>query len=218
MQTTKSYAALADRGTYETFRALVKAIIPGTPVLGPLQAPGAAELYVHEYLIWELDHTLALMFGISRTDFPLSASTARMLNTGAVQFVAGGGAPDAPQVPVWAVSPFSALAPADRIRVLALLEQLRFDLGLLPPPYRDDGGFLKFIIDYLNRGTMFGNYSEWSAYGTTRLDTPTRRKLEHFPIGWRQAGYPSVSSGYRAFRGFMLFIARHEGGYEIVRR
>jgi hypothetical protein len=216
VKTAKAYAALADPSTYETFRALVAAIVPASPELGAEQTAGAVDLHVHEYMIWEMDHTLALMFGISLTIFPLAAPTAQMLNVGAVQYVAGGNAQAAPNNQVWAVSPFAALSPADRIRVLSMLEKLQIDLGLLPPPYKDDGGFLTFIIDYLNRGTMFGNYSEWSAYGTTRLNTPTQRRLEHFPVGWRQVGYPGVSSGYRAFRGYVLFIVREGGGYKIV--
>ncbi|WP_199614769.1 hypothetical protein [Paenibacillus alkalitolerans] len=219
MHPAKSYAAIADPQTYETFRALVDAIVPRTPelaVFGQVQTAGAVDLHVHEYMIWEMDHTLALMFGISLTVFPLAAPTAQMLNSGAVQFVARGAAQAAPNNQVWAISPFAALSPADRIRVLAMLEQLQVDLGLLPPPYKDDGGFVTFIIDYLNRGTMFGNYSEWPGYGTTRLNTPTMRRLEYFPIGWRQTGYPGVSSGYRAFRGYVLFIVREGGEYKIV--
>ncbi|MNZ49434.1 hypothetical protein D3C78_672020 [compost metagenome] len=216
MQIAKTYAAQVDPSTYETFRSLVEAIVPTTPCFGAEQTAGAVDLCVHEYMIWELDHTLALMLGINLTVFPLSAPTAGMLNSGAAQFVAKGGAQDAPYRRVWALSPFSALCPADRIVVLSLLEQLWFDLGLLPPPYQNDGGFLKFTIDFLNRGTMFGNYSEWPAYGTTRLNTPTLRRLECFPTGWQQTGYPGVSSGYRAFRGYMLFIVRDKGGYEIV--
>jgi hypothetical protein len=73
-----------------------------------------------------------------------------------------------------------------------------------------------FIIDYLNRGTMFGFYSEWPAYGTTRLATPTLRRLEYFPIGWRQTGYPGVSLGYRAFRGQLMTIVREGGESTIV--
>ncbi|QYR21820.1 gluconate 2-dehydrogenase subunit 3 family protein [Paenibacillus sp. sptzw28] len=218
MHPAKSYAAIADPQTVATFRALVAAIVPNTPALavyGAEQTAGAVDLHVDEYMIWELDHTLALMFGIELTIFPLSAPTAMLLNSGAVQFLASGQAQYAPNSSLWGTSPFAALAAADRIRVLAMLEQLNFDLGAVPPPYRDDGGFVVFIIDYLNRGTMFGFYSEWSAYGTTRLNTPTRRRLEYFPIGWRQVGYPGVSLGYRALRGFMLTIVR-EGGESII--
>ncbi|MNY27262.1 hypothetical protein D3C86_1611590 [compost metagenome] len=89
-----------------------------------------------------------------------------------------------------------------------MLEQLDVDLGCLPPPYKDDGGLIRFIVDFLNRGTMFGFYSEWAAYGSTRLNTPTQRRLEYFPLSWSQVGYPGVSKGYRAVRGYLLTIER----------
>ncbi|MDQ0062596.1 hypothetical protein [Paenibacillus harenae] len=219
MHPAKSYALSASPHTIATFRALVEAIVPNTPELAPFgaeQTIGASELGVQDYMIWELDHTLALFFGMELTNFPLSAPTAGMLNSGAVQLVASGHAQHVPNESLWETSPYSAIAPPDRIRVLAMLEELIVDLGALPPPYRDDGGFVKFIVDYLVRGTMFGHYSEWSAYGTTRLDTPTERRLEHFPIGWRQAGYPGVSLGYRALMGFPLTIVRKGGESTIV--
>ncbi|XEC96284.1 hypothetical protein AB6A23_07005 [Paenibacillus tarimensis] len=217
MHPARKYAAIADPVTVATFRALVEAIVPQSPAYaayGAEYAAGAVELHVHEYMIWELDHWLSLHSGLSLTVFPLAAPTAAMLNAGAEQLIASGQA----QGPLnYAVQggAFASLSPFDRIRTLAMLENLQVDLGLLPPPYRDDGGFLVFMIDFLNRGTMFGNYSEWSAYGTTRLATPVARRLEYFPISWKQVGYPGVSMGYRALRGFMLTIVR-EGGESII--
>lgn len=219
MHPAKAYALSASPVTIATFRALAEAIVPNTPelaVFGEEQVAGAADLGVQDYLIWELDHTLALFFGMSLTNFPLSAPTAGMLNSGAVQLVASGRAQQAPNYSLWETSPYSALAPPDRIRVLGMLEVLLVDLGSLPPPYRDDGGFVKFIVDYLNRATMFGHYSEWPAYGTTRLAAPTERRLESFPVGWRQTGYPGVSLGYRALLGFQLTIVREGGESTIV--
>lgn len=219
MHSAKLYAATVDPHTLATFRALVEAIVPNTPALavyGAEQAAGAVDLHVHEYMIWELDHSLALFLGTHLTIVPLSASTGQLLNAGAVQLIASGQAKQAPNHALWGSSPYSALSPVDRILVLAMLEELRVDLGLLPPPYKDDGGLIKFIIDYLNRGTMFGFYSEWPAYGSTRLETPTARRLEYFPIGWQQTGYPGVSLGYRANRGYLLTIVREGGESTIV--
>ncbi|WP_138750934.1 hypothetical protein [Paenibacillus sinopodophylli] len=219
MQEAENCQLPADNQTLVTFRALVEAIVPHTPELagfGELQTLGAADLGVHYYLAWELDHTLALFFGIHLTNFPLAASTARLLNVGAVQFAAASQLIQPINCSHWVISPFSALAPLDRIRVLAMLEQLRVDLGTLPPPYQNNGGNVKFIIDYLNRATLFGTYSEWSAYGSTRLCTPTERVLQSFPIGWEQSGYPGVSLGYRALRGFLLTIVRDKGVSTIV--
>lgn len=214
MHPANTYTANADPHTIATFRALVEAIAPATPALavfGSEHAVGAVELHVHEYMIWELDHTLALMFGLNLTVFPLSAPTAQLLNAGAAQFIASGQATSSPHYAVWGGGPFSALSPVDRIRTLEMLQKLNVDLECLPPPYQSDGGLVRFIVDYLNRATMFGFYSEWSAYGTTRLATPVCRVLEYFPVSWQQVGYPGVSLGYRALRGYILTIERKEG-------
>ncbi|WP_373232702.1 hypothetical protein [Cohnella sp.] len=219
MHPATAYASTFDPYTLATFMALVDTIVPNTPemaVFGSEQTIGAVELGVHEYMIWELDHTLTLVLGYYPEVVPLAAPTAGMLNAGAIQLVASGQAQYSPQVAVSGGVPFAALSPMDRIRTMAILENLQVDLGTLPPPYRDDGGLVKFIVDYLNRGTMFGNYSEWPAYGTTRLNTPTQRRLQYFPIGWRQVGYPGVSIGYRALLGFKLTIVREGGTSTIV--
>lgn len=219
MHLAQTYAASVDAHTLATFRALVEAIVPNTPALtvyGEEQSAGAVDLCIHEYMIWELDHSLSLVLGFYLTVVTLSASTAGLLNAGAVQFVNSGCAQHAPDYSMWRCSPFCSLSPSDRIRVLAMLEQLNVDLGTLPPPYRNDGGLVRYIVDFLNRQTMFGNYSEWSAYGTTRLATPNERRLEYFPISWRQVGYPGVVPGYRALLGFLLTIERKGGESTIV--
>jgi hypothetical protein len=215
MHPAQTYATTVDAQIVATFRALVEAIVPNTPNLvasnGIDQSAGAVDLHVHEYMIWELDHSLSLVLGFYLTVVPLSGATAGLLNAGAMQLVARGMAQHSPNYTVWSVSPFSALSPADRIRTLAMLEQLNVDLGVLPPPYKDDGGLVRYMVDFLNRQTMFGNYSEWSAYGTTRLATPTMRRLEYFPISWKQVGYPGVVPGYRALMGYPLKIERRGG-------
>ena len=214
MHPAQTYAATLSGRTLETFRALVEAIVPNTPALsvyGAEQSAGAVDLCIHEYMVWELDHSLSLVQGFYLTGVPLSVSTAIMLNEGAVQFVASSQAQHSPNYSIRGNSPFSSLSPADRIRVLAMLEQLNVDLGTMPPPYRDDGGFLRFMVDFLNRQTMFGYYSEWSAYGATRLAEPDERRLEYFPISWRQVGYPGVVPGYRALLGYLLTIERKGG-------
>jgi hypothetical protein len=202
----------ADSQTLTTFRALVEAIAPNTPLVGSLgteQAAGAVELGVHEYLMWELDHKISLFIGYYLADVPLAVPTAMLLNAGAAQLIASGQTQASQLYAVWGSCPFASLSPKDRIRVLAMLEQLDIDLGCLPPPYKNDGGLVIYIVDFLNRATMFGFYSEWSAYGATRLKTPTQRRLEYFPISWQQVGYPGVSKGYRALRGYPLTIERN---------
>lgn len=52
--------------------------------------------------------------------------------------------------------------------------------------------------------TMMGFYSEWSGYGTTRLNKPNQRRLEYDPISWKQIGYPGPSQGYHALRPYQF--------------
>ncbi|MBY0011830.1 hypothetical protein [Paenibacillus typhae] len=221
MHQAAGYAAAVSPHTYVTFRALVEAIIPYTAdcsAHGAVQSAGAVQLCVHEYLIWELDHNLSLWLGYYLTPVPLAAPTAELLNCGAVQFTASGQHQVVPGRPGHTEYPFAALHPSDRIRVLAMLEQCdHLDYAAFPPPYRNDRGLVRYIIDFLNRQTMFGNYSEWPAYGSTRLRTPTERRLEGFPPGWSQVCYPGVVPGYRAIMGNVLTIERQGGGASIVR-
>ena len=65
--------------------------------------------------------------------------------------------------------------------------------------FQDNPGFI-LSNSTLNRFTMMGYYSEWSGYGSTRLDAPGQRRLEYYPLSWDQVGYPGPSLGYRALR------------------
>lgn len=181
--------------TQETFQALVDAIIPRTLGLadeyGRIQYFGALDLHTDEYLSMSLDDYY----------MPLAKPTAEMLDVAAEQLVfmdgnnksinfsrfMGGGT-------------FAAIDPSDRFRALTLLEQLKVYLADLPLPFRDNPGLVRSITGELNRFTMMGYYSEWSGYGSTRLELPNQRKLEYFPISWKQVGYPGPSLGYRALR------------------
>lgn len=79
---------------------------------------------------------------------------------------------------------------------------------------KNNAGLVLNITDAINRLVMFGYYSEWSGYGTTRLAPPTRRRLEEFPVGWTQSAYPGPSYGYRELRGFLLTIPREKGEFD----
>jgi hypothetical protein len=204
--------------TLTTFRALVEAIVPNTPelaVLGAEQVYGAADLCIHEYMIWELDHSLSIVTGMKQSAMPLSASTAHMLNEGAIQLFLSGEAQGQPNWQIWPLSPFASLIPVDRIRVLVLLEEIKVDLLALPPPYTS-AEWVRFMVGFLNSQTMFGNYSEWNAYGSTRLMTPTERRLQYFPVSWQQVRYPGVLPGYRLFMGYTLTIVRKGGTSTVV--
>jgi len=182
--------------TGETFKAFVDAIVPRTPGLaveyGRIQYYGALDLHTDEYLIMSLNNYY----------IPLAEPTAEMLDIAANQLILiqanegllifsmyqGGGT-------------FAALAPKDRLRALTLLVQLQVNLAVLPIPFQGDPGIVLSTTGILNRFTMMGYYSEWSGYGSTRLDAPNQRILEFFPLAWEQVGYSGPSLGYRALRG-----------------
>jgi len=219
VHSAKPYTETLNLHTIVTFKALVEAIIPSTHnlfVYGPVHAVGAVELFTYEYMIWAMDHSLTIHLGLSLTPIPLATPTAHLLDAGAIQLIASGRAKDPQTASVEGGGPFSTLSHADRFRALAILEQGAVDPGYLPQPYQYDLGYVQFIVDYLNRATMFGYYSEWSAYGTTRLNYPDQRVLEHFPLSWVQVGYPGVSLGYRDYRGTMATIIHEGGGSSIV--
>jgi hypothetical protein len=174
--------------TDEIFKAFVDAIIPRTPGLaeefGKIQYFGALDLYTDEYLILSLNNYY----------IPIAKPTAEMLEIAAEQLISTEGAE------LMEFSIYGALAPMDRLRVIASLEHFVVNIADLPIPFQNNPGYILYITSALNRYTMMGYYSEWSGYGTTRLKTPNQRKLEYFPLSWEQVGYPGPSQGYRALR------------------
>lgn len=185
-----------------TYNALADAIVPVTPWLaneaGAAYLAGGAEWDVGQLLISMLDQ-------LRPADGGLPLATALLLDTGANWLIATGQA-TAPLNPCAfpAGGPFAQLCREDRIRVLALLEQLALDPATLPPPYRDAPWLVPVTVDGLNRAAVMGFYSEWPGYGTTRPLPQQERELQFFPPGWCQARYPGTSKGYRALRGYLL--------------
>lgn len=184
------------RGTYA---ALADAIIPRTPGLsweaGAAYLAGGAQWAVGQYLAMTLDRSPAVRGLPLATAWLLDAAAGHLIATGRVTTplnpyaFPGGGR-------------FASLSRGDRIRVLALLEQMELDPNALPPPYRESPWLVAVTIDVLNRSTAMGFYSEWPGYGTTRLLPPDQMELECFPPGWLQARFPGPSLGYRALRGY----------------
>ncbi len=167
-----------------TFQALVDTIIPRSPILaeefGMIQYYGALDLYTNEYMIWSLNHLYD----------PVAEYTGAMIEEAANIFAKEEG-----------LNPslysggdtFSKLDPQDRLRVLTRL----LDEKSLPSDFQ---GSISNLTSQLNRLTMIGYYSEWSGYGTTRLDPPNNRRLEFYPLSWGQVSYPGPSLGYRGLR------------------
>lgn len=169
---------------------------------GPSYSP--ADLGIHEYVIYGLNHYISIKQQLHYRIVPLAYPTAMMLDAAAAQLV------NIQQIQVLSQNQFqgggvfSRLSLMDRVRTLSALENLTIDLYLLPSPYKNNGGMVKHVIDALNRFSMFGYYSEWPAYGSTRLSPPDERRLVFFPPAWQQVGYPGVALGYRDFRGFLM--------------
>lgn len=207
-----------DLHTRATFQALVDTIIPYTPnpygKLGDVQVLGALNFNIYEYIIWELDHSIPIpieqKMNLSNTS--LSKSTAQLLDAGATQLIQTGKAKC--PLNVWAFpggGSFAVLSRSDRVRAITLLERLEMDLSNLPAPYQNNPGLIRNMMDSIHQLTLFGFYSEWAAYGTTRLLPPDYRRIEYFPISWVQSKYPGPAFGYRDYRGTLLNFPRKRG-------
>lgn len=182
--------------TQETFRALVDAIVPRTPELaeeyGKIQFFGALDLHIDAYMILSLNHYYYT---------PLAKSTAEMLDTASDRLVllnGNSGMLNYSRFPGGGT--FAVLSPSDRFRALTLLKQSKIYPPDVTIPFQDDPGLVLSVAGAFNRFTMMGYYSEWPGYGSTRLEAPNQRKLEYFPLSWKQVGYPGPSLGYRALR------------------
>lgn len=192
----------------ETFRALTETLLPPTMVPGK---KSNSDMGVHEYAIYALDHYLSVQQLLHHINIPLALPTANMLDHAATQLIYSRLTQPSTHSPFQNGGVFSRLSRMDRVKTIAALENLEIDLFLLPSPFQNNAGLIKFITDALNRFSIFGYYSEWPAYGTTRLNLPDERRLEFFPLGWQQAGYPGVSLGHRDFRGFLIKMKEVDG-------
>ncbi len=183
--------------TKATFMALVDALIPSTL--------GALDLQLDEHLLWTLNHYISFHYGGVTKRMPLSTPTAVMLDIAANHLILKGRVEDPLDYSVYPDGgAFAALAPKDRFRAISMLENLEVDLFQLPEPYQNNAGLIQNIVAALNQLVMFGYYSEWFSYGTTRLAAPEDRKLERHHFIWDLLKYPGPSHGYRDLRGFPI--------------
>jgi len=195
--------------TKSTFNALVNAIIPRTPETsekqGSIQLSEAVASHTDEYEIWSLDHFLSLDISILNFSIYLANATAKMLEMASKQLIDSKKNKEPINFTILLEEgAFAALASNDRFRAITLLEQNKVDITLLPIPFRNNPGFIFAITGGIAMFATIGYYTEWSGYGSSRMNTPEKRKLEHFPIGWKQVGYPGPSKGYHAFRGYLV--------------
>lgn len=183
--------------TRATFMAFVDAVIPS--------ALGALDLRVDDFLIWSLDHNISIHGEWGVRTIPLSAPTAGLLDAAAIQLIHSGAMKTPPNFSTLPDGgPFAALSPEDRFEVIHLLENSRVDLQVLPTPYKNNMGFVKFIVTNIHQLVMMGYYSEWFSFGSTRLAQPEDRSPKNQNITWKFVNYPGPSLGYREHRGFLV--------------
>lgn len=181
--------------TWETIRALVDAIIPRTPRLaeeyGQIQYYGALDSYTDEFVINTLNNHY----------YPLAKPVADLLDIAATQLLLNIGSNYSLEyLDNNGKSAFAELTPINRFRAISLLSGLQSYLTEIPESLGQNQDYVLAVINALSRFTLMGYYSEWSGYGSTRLDSPNERVLEYIPIGWKQVEYPGPSLGYRALR------------------
>lgn len=198
----------------ENFYALTDALLPSVDVKGeqvPAVVSDYTDLDVHSYLIDALDNYVSVQMQLNQKTLVLSYPTALMLDIAATELLRSNRITDSFYPTFEVERTFAYISKTNRLKTLTALENLEIDLFLLPNPFKNDGGLVKHVVDALNRFALFGFYSEWSAYGSTRFLPPQARQLEFFPWSWKQVGYPGVAYGYRDFRGFLLKMGRNEG-------
>ncbi|WP_034743651.1 hypothetical protein [Halalkalibacter wakoensis] len=198
---------------HATFKALTDALLPASTLMnnGQQQIYQASDLFVHEYIIYALDHYITIQQHLYQMRAPLAYPTALMLDVAATYLLNHKPTQSIQKQHNQHGGVFTTLSRKDRVRTLACLENLEVDLYSLPSPFQNDAGLVQYVTDALNRFAYFGNYSEWPAYGTTRNNPPQNRQLQYHPLGWSQVGYPGPSYGYRDFRGFLLRMGRTGG-------
>lgn len=218
MVSSASHEGVHDAYTQATFQAFVDAVIPPTlrvTQAGVFPIPGAINLCIHDYVIWDLDHSQYIPPSGNSTITPLSKSTAILLDLGAEQFIRTSHAvqpQDSCQFPCGGI--FSTLSRSDRLSSVMLLDRLDISLQRLPLPYQNNPALIQVIMSSINQLTLFGYYSEWYGYGSTRLFPTEFRRFEYYPPGWGLVGYPGPSFGYRDFRGFILRYPHKKGADE----
>lgn len=216
MTSDGSHKVKFDSHTQAAFQALVDAIIPHTcPYAGAsstIYAPGAICLRIQDYVIRELDFSQFIPEDAEPNIMPLSKSTAILLDIGAAQYLSL----NHMIVPSSGFSYpceglFSTLSRSDRLRAVTLLDHLAVPLESLPQPYQNNPALVQVMMSSINQLTLFGYYSEWFGYGTTRLLPSNLKRIECCPPSWKLVGYPGPSFGYRDFRGFLMRFPHQKG-------
>lgn len=193
--------------TKSTFKAYIEAIMPMTTETLEKQESnmtcGAVNSHIDEYEIWSLNHLLSLNIIITNFSIHLANATAKMLEIAAEQLIYQQENKDVINSEMSrSEGKFACLSPNDRFKAITLLEQNKVDITKLPVPFHNNHGFVLVVLGEMAMLSTLSYYNEWSGFASSRMETPEKRKLEFFPVSWKQVGYPGPSNGYHDFRGY----------------
>lgn len=228
-----------DPHTVATFDAIIDAVVPNTQE-DPIQGKLGEELdEIHQY--GGLDTGMTPMCIDILNDFmspevslpkiantgetvPLSQALAVVLDTAASELIARGGNEDTPQPGRFgpAGGPFASLSRADRFRALYDVENrasqiARVDSG----QYSRTGGFIVALAVVF---PPIVYYSDMNGYDDFIDNPPSDREFDPAAhnsapegvdtlISWAQTGYPGITGGHDALRGYELDEDYEPTGY-----
>lgn len=220
----RSLVRKTDPHTKATFRAVIDAVIPRTPELeselGTEHVPGGLEnsidLFMIKYIntLFSFGHPELGRLGNLRLAEILSV----VLDLGASKLIFEGENEKPPKLSraldlldeSWweldlenlANGPFALLSRTDRLRALGVFDDIEFDTSELPGPLiKGDGGL---ITQLMVAFTEVVYYSEWEGYESF-AGPPGERGFTNDPSAvqsWRQTGYPGITDGFAALRGY----------------
>ena len=195
VQITPLTSGIQDAHIRITIQAVVDSILQSSVMDGR----------IYEYVIDVLDQTLPSTMNQGGS-IPFSKSIANLLDMAACQLCWIGKTEYSYNTCVFPRKGiFANLTRNERLKAIDLLERLEIPLGNLPEPFTNNPGLTQSMKNTLTQLTLLGYYSEWTGYGSTRLDRPDFRCMEYFPIGWIQSNYPGPAFGYRNIRGFGFY-------------
>lgn len=214
-----------DPHTRVTFRAIVDAVVPETPVLagdlGPEHVLGGLAIDLDEFAIAYVDN--GFQFGLPhlgpKGEIPLADPIAHVLDVAALTLLERGDneaepskdralsllGPDDPSSSELedAVGPFAELSRRDRLRAIAILDE--FEVEFSPTDSSlfelDAGSVGQLVIGFIE--VIY--YSEWDGYDEY-MQPPSERVHPNDPEvvqSWRQTDFPGFANGYAALRGYL---------------
>lgn len=210
--------------TQIAFRALVDAVIPETPALGEElgeeYVAGGLKIDLAEFMITYVNNMFSFDLPLLSDDGNLQIARpfAKLLDTAALKLIALGDNEagldfdrvrdlfdddEASTIKLYLLSgPFSKLKRTDRLRAIALLDELELELSFGTTLFELDGGMVGQLVIGFTEAVY---YSEWQGYNDF-FAPPSERDHPNDPAavqGWRQTEFPGLSDGETALRGYL---------------